>query len=524
MDDSEKLTALKRAYADIILNTAKEAAARILVSERKALRFQRELFSTKQEAFQMLLRLKHMLDSKIIEADKTSLSQQRKIEELEAQLQEAEDIVRDLRDELSEVQAELEKAKKNQAPALDEQNLEGDVTTHENGHCSPESTFSQPNSQLEPVTNFGMNKTSNGTFEGSRCFSADDSHLDHCFNSNAGFTSLVMRRKEPELYKNGCTQRIRAFERNLLDGDLSISKLDDNAKIEKFIGRDDEGKRIHETCTSKAGNDVPLEDPYKPKVTQADYSHVLDIPFKSFRKKRKRATRYKKTEVSSCETLPHNQVKKNFLKVSGLTVDNENQLVNSSERNADEVLKETISTSSAKLPHDGIEMSTQSGCANATVSHEFVKPCSLPKETNEDKVTIDTSDMSRQESLLADTDFKGHNEKEGKLDAKASDLDDALASPPVSNRFLKYTFRRKRKRDALSSPESNGSLKRNTTEKQNGSSEPQDTGLIPESSRDSRRLAQVARQVGTTFYILVDECEFACILVYVTFGLYDGNI
>ena len=57
--------ALKRAYADIILNTAKEAAGRILASERKALRYERELFSTKEEALQMLLRLKKTLDTKV---------------------------------------------------------------------------------------------------------------------------------------------------------------------------------------------------------------------------------------------------------------------------------------------------------------------------------------------------------------------------------------------------------------------------------------------------------------------------
>lgn len=61
----QKLTALKKAYADIILNTAKEAAARIMVSERKASRFQQELVSTKEEALQMLLRLKQMFDSKV---------------------------------------------------------------------------------------------------------------------------------------------------------------------------------------------------------------------------------------------------------------------------------------------------------------------------------------------------------------------------------------------------------------------------------------------------------------------------
>jgi formylmethanofuran dehydrogenase subunit B len=59
------LTALKKAYAEIILNTAKEAAARIMVSEKRALRFEQELVSTKEEALRMLLRLKQMLDSKV---------------------------------------------------------------------------------------------------------------------------------------------------------------------------------------------------------------------------------------------------------------------------------------------------------------------------------------------------------------------------------------------------------------------------------------------------------------------------
>lgn len=61
----QKLTALKKAYADIILNTAKEAAARIMVSERNAIRCQQELSATKDEAFRILLRLKQMLDSKV---------------------------------------------------------------------------------------------------------------------------------------------------------------------------------------------------------------------------------------------------------------------------------------------------------------------------------------------------------------------------------------------------------------------------------------------------------------------------
>ncbi|XP_009369398.2 uncharacterized protein LOC103958800 [Pyrus x bretschneideri] len=179
MGESEKLTALKKAYAEIILDTAKEAASRIVVSERKALRFQRELFSAKDEAFRMLLRLKQMLDSKDDEAKTMSLSQQEKIDELEAQLQEAEDIVKELREELSEVQARLEKARSNPRQS-DEQNLEGNTAARG-------SITSQ------------LNSVSNGTY---------NSLKDNYCACNPDFVSLVMRGKQPELYRNGCTQRI----------------------------------------------------------------------------------------------------------------------------------------------------------------------------------------------------------------------------------------------------------------------------------------------------------------------------
>ncbi|RZS00998.1 hypothetical protein BHM03_00030805, partial [Ensete ventricosum] len=65
-DDAERMAALKRAYADIILNTAKESAARILASERKGLQLQRSLSLTKEDSLAMLLRLKAIMDSKVM--------------------------------------------------------------------------------------------------------------------------------------------------------------------------------------------------------------------------------------------------------------------------------------------------------------------------------------------------------------------------------------------------------------------------------------------------------------------------
>lgn len=49
----------------MILNTVKEAAGRIMISERKAYRLELELKESKENALQMLTRLKQMMDSKV---------------------------------------------------------------------------------------------------------------------------------------------------------------------------------------------------------------------------------------------------------------------------------------------------------------------------------------------------------------------------------------------------------------------------------------------------------------------------
>ncbi|KAF8096685.1 hypothetical protein N665_0303s0010 [Sinapis alba] len=111
MEESHKTTALKKAYAEIILNTAKESAATVMLSDRKSARFRHDLSETKEEALRLLVRLKHMIDAKTIEADVISSNQQRHIDVLEAQLHEAEDIITDLRSEVRWVRDRLEKAK-----------------------------------------------------------------------------------------------------------------------------------------------------------------------------------------------------------------------------------------------------------------------------------------------------------------------------------------------------------------------------------------------------------------------------
>ncbi|KAL8471485.1 hypothetical protein ACS0TY_028942 [Phlomoides rotata] len=103
----QEMEALKRAYAEMILNTTKEAAARVLEAELRARRMEQEMNFAKEEAAGLLLRLKQMIDAKTKEAEITSFNQERKCDELESQLNEAEGIIMDLRAELDQAEEQL---------------------------------------------------------------------------------------------------------------------------------------------------------------------------------------------------------------------------------------------------------------------------------------------------------------------------------------------------------------------------------------------------------------------------------
>ncbi|KAL3335581.1 hypothetical protein AABB24_031688 [Solanum stoloniferum] len=215
MDADERLIALEKAYTDVVLNTEKEAATRIMVSEQKAQCFQEELQVVKEKGLMTLMKLKEMMDSKIIEAELTSLSQQRRIEELEAQLEEAEDIVSDLRVELREVQAELEKVAskdKEEKQSLDVDSTNPRELTKDNTVVLP------PESQDDSVTTSNMEVDSmNQKTEG--YYSCHTKvNPGNCFVASS---DLSLTGKALELYQNGHTQIIHAAEGNLSDREIT---------------------------------------------------------------------------------------------------------------------------------------------------------------------------------------------------------------------------------------------------------------------------------------------------------------
>ncbi|OMO83152.1 hypothetical protein CCACVL1_11536 [Corchorus capsularis] len=522
MADSEKLTALKKAYAEIILNTAKEAAARIMVSERKALRYQQELFAAKDEALLMLLRLKQMLDAKVIpsymcpfmanEAEMMSLNQQKRIDELEAQLGEAEDIVRDLRADLREAQDELEKLTKEKMQCIDNQKSENDVAvsleiSQENRvNNFGSATSSLPDAETDIVTVFDMKSSvPNETDVGNKC-----SCTNNCYVCNPDFASIVMRRKEPDLYRNGCTQRIRALERCLLNG---ISGQVDDAKNEK-AREGEEGSDMHTKPSLGADMCRPEEKTEELKTMRSDvYNNIQILPLSSFHRKRKRAARYKKNKAPSSMNI-HDQVvarcEESDLFCPETFSDAADGNVQSGEQSR--IIEHDVLNnphcpmpSSPLDPAEGIIQSSYEVVDKN--DGEIVKACDFQNEKSDDKLLTDRKELPRRESGSAESlgvpsckmDIEMVDVSADNLDVKVSEITEGSSSQPANNKFIMYTFKRKRKKESFSSPDRDSSLddgtsQRNAEEKQNGQLDSEKATLITETSRDSRRLVQVARQ------------------------------
>ncbi|XP_055828091.1 uncharacterized protein LOC129896259 [Solanum dulcamara] len=581
MDTDERLTALKRAYADIILNTAKEAAARIMSSEQKAVRYKHELQVAKEEALGMLLRLKQMMDSKISEAELTSLSQQRKIEELEAQLQEAEDIVSDLRVELREVQAELERVTRCKEKGV--QNLE-DVDTAPSEELHEENRVVLPHeSREESVTISNIEvvnvKQKNQSYQScSKIVQIGKPNI-----AGPDLPSIILRSKVPELYRNGCTQRIRACEGNLLDGDLSVSKGLEKIQNENGDGVD-EGEGI---CSAPINKMDDVVNPQE-NIQQADDLlsswHLLT----SFRRKR-RAMRNRKADYPSPGSSPDHFL--NIDKTSntgsltalsspasdcapsedpsqmgyGLSIEkdepdmeqgftemhgNEPQIAKSfcrkrrramrnrkadypSPRSSSDHFLNIDKTSNAGVlkVHSSPDRDCAPGEYPSQIGHSLLIEKAEPDmklgftemsgneplsaETSSvlysvvgDELVMEKMNPPRQESRSFESlevpinrpDFENVSTQLSNSLSKIADVYGEVPSQTSKDRVIKYTFQRKRKREQLSVSEENTPLEKSSPkavngEKLNGHVEPKMSNSATESSRDSRRMAQVARQL-----------------------------
>ncbi|KAJ8748037.1 hypothetical protein K2173_023121 [Erythroxylum novogranatense] len=599
MADSEKLTALKKAYVDIMLNTAKEAAARIMVSERKAQRYRRELFAAKDEALRMLLRLKQMLDAKVNEAEMTVFSKQRKIEELEAQLGEAEDIVKDLRAELHQMQDELERATQNQMQPLGVQTPDGSGATHETELEERILCSSLPAANCT-ITKAHETKDStlDGICDSTLCHSDNCFHLDNSFDYSPDPASIMMRSKEPELYRNGCTQRIRAFERNQLDGDDLLCGQAGGARNLVCKG---EGEEDWKKCkkVSTMNNNMFDGDtrPDEAMVVPADDA-CFQLHAVRFNRKRKRKSKKRKCKTLLFKEFPYQidntlsgkdcqkdqgtlllsisssntslcgqaggarnlickgEVEEDCKKCKKVSTINNNMFDGdtrpdeaklapaddacfqlhalrfnrkrkSKKRKCKALLfKEfpyqvdnTLSGKDCQKDQGTLLLSISSSNTNESKSQsryleaitcdsDFLRSCTGQDIGNNDKLLSNELALSGKEAVCTEiSECPGSKPAIGvdsvllvNSDPKEADASVALTRQQIDNKFLKYTFQRKRKKEGTSSPDGESSLDsssfaRKVEEKSSDIMVAQKPSLLNESSRDGRRVAQVARQL-----------------------------
>lgn len=538
------------------------------------------------------------------EAEVTSLTKQNKIDELEAQLCEAEDVITDLRSELKWVRDKLERVKSNQQP-LNGQFTEADMYCQENVTAEPlvpsilssgVTTITASDMESNLLKQQSLDKMScSGT---QQTDNVSVSQLENFDDQKSNLASIIVRNKEPELYRNGCTQRIRALERNFLTENLpTLGYVDQNSLITNEVVIETSNKD-EEKCA------IPSPKTKKFNITK---KFLGGEPKKTVKVRtvRRRKTRFGKAKgnlrrsrsvqpmkpchlssvPSHCKTYSVNENIRSLSSVKPGNVStmnnssgfcekmqhkgtfNDDGIIHEEKRNVKSQSRDGPSTSFASPPDQLIKPCETSSTINRGIVYSFalrgtvisgedgskiaeneakMKP--LPRldpgltlirrgtdpvsgsanfSVNIKAVTKfrhvpDGSDKNTQlrnepplvqpggdaidNSMVRCTEMSPELVNESPVlsnskDAKSSIETNESPSKSDNSKFLKYTFQRKRKKESINSSDVHTSpeksvVKRRAAEKQTDAPEPQKSTMINESSRDSRRLAQVARQVG----------------------------
>ena len=482
------------------------------------------------------------------ESEMTSLNQQRKIDELEAQLNEAEDVIADLRTEVKHVWDKLEKVKRSQAKALNGRIRKEDASSRE---------ITAAQLMIPPPPSSSASET--------------------VTTSDLKNAPLDQKSKEPEPYINGFAQRIHACERNLPDGivptsgDVGDQHSPKKNELTTKIIHKEEGK-----CPVPSTRTIIMK--IMKKSTREDVKKPVKV-----RTSRRRRNRFGKVKANSRKSRPGHLMKpcqqssilssgkphsiNGFVKsaegactIPSIKADKEEfKTVNKAEgkneiksRDAIDTIKSlpdqlgkpcqsfsvlsccrtfshsvngNVKSGEDRLKINEIEskvkpltrldpgltlikrdINPRLGSTNLTVSMKATKKSGPIRNAVED-TNMDDSELGKHKGDTANSLMHPSPELNvGMVNIRLmnSDLKDAEASDDTkdssqldNNRLLKYTFQRKRKKESLGNLDESVPLeKRRAGENQSGAPELQDSSLNNESSRDGRRLAQVARQVG----------------------------
>uniref|UniRef100_A0A0D9VHK0 Uncharacterized protein n=1 Tax=Leersia perrieri TaxID=77586 RepID=A0A0D9VHK0_9ORYZ len=240
---------MRKAYAEIMLNMAQESAARVLAAERRAAALAGGLAAARDDGVAALVRLKAIMESRVKEVESQSFVHIKKLQDTVASLQEqlhgAQDTVASLQIELQRTNSELEQTKSTLAE--------------------------ERRNNLRTCDKFNSNRNRS---------SASKKHLQGRVSLKSKSTakgggvsdlgSFIARGKNPELYRNGCTQRIRAIKQRSPSADTSLVE---NSKQTSALNNH-----------SKTGN---IDTNSKPPSTGSIMEQILETKFLANCKRRR---------------------------------------------------------------------------------------------------------------------------------------------------------------------------------------------------------------------------------------------
>lgn len=515
------------------------------------------------------------------EAEINAISQRRRIEELEAQLQEAEDKILDLRMELRNVSDEVVK-RKNEMQLFSGESAKEEPVDPKGEIPEDHSNIMEPivpypsDSELESIAASAVNGAFNQRIQDHKWPDANKqrrqafvSPLQNCFGDSS-LASIIMGSAEPEPYRNGCTQRIRAFERQHPDVVLAKGKVDNRCIL--AIG----GPKSE--ASEKNGEESTLTFPRasrmvtRKKLLQEKMKNKLQI-------RRKRKPQFARSKSSSGMSYSHQLVRCNqsspFVANCNLAngdteageavpaelssmdakqdmQDDSTGMLEKQHNNTDPLMEGKILKGKRKRKvvrkrfHAASLWSVARRCRNSLIDANIKKDkgcVNVSKEEAEmgslqcvdpllllSRGTEDSARVIHMPTIVNEQEFSNESQLvEQESDAAAVHgipvigLDPEEADGPVKNsdlkyaaidhdtegltkakdsRVLKYTFHRKRKKDLSSCPNEDtspekGNIRKLVMDTEDTAKRSKRSSMVNESSRDSRRLAQVARQVGS---------------------------
>lgn len=476
--------------------------------------------------------LTHICGKQIQEADAAASRQQSKIDELEAQLHEAEDIVKDLREELGIIRDELYYMRKNRPQQTSEQQASQVVIPGQEAQRE----------EIAPsISGFDHNQVLEV-----QAINVAESEMGNLFD----------QRTNPSIpdaqYK---TLKVNNFD------------MAPNVSLTKEFGSliNESSQKVHELTNEKFSNGDGLHG--KNHFAKDDSTVRTDCENSG-----KSVTQTSSPEVHISERKSHNRAKQDrkskkvfyLLNRKAYKRTFKKSKMSSSLRNSESVakkvlksLQKTYHTTSKAYPCPVVSSAVRDteGLNNSGLLsiglHGPIQPCSQSTPENDKSKIVNVS--AGEENGSADSSVTCAADPEiacvPSYAISKSDESNADGSfHPKTERSIKFTFQRKRKKECMGSAdenetlvipnnvESNGnglfnessqptesnentlkelkrsSLKRMNVDKQNiktsikrvdeefpTATEPKVIGILSKATRNSRRLAQIARQVGDIF-------------------------